>query len=199
MVQYLSLQEDGARPTARMHEPVHGGLSNDRIETKIARSWSRWRVSHRPGAALTKAKGRRCRKGPWKNIALSNRRADAFCSQRRRRSVAVGLRIPDPVCNCCIGGWACRICRVRRRPQGIGKPSRSRPGLVTAGGARRSRPATHLTRRREDEAGGATPGFSAQQWIGYLIACLGSDPLASRFVLIQGQADRLNRTADKKL
>jgi hypothetical protein len=38
MVQYLSLQKDGARPTASMHEPVHGGLSNDRIETKIARS-----------------------------------------------------------------------------------------------------------------------------------------------------------------
>ena len=38
MVQCPSLQKDGARPAARMHEPVHGGLSNDRIETKIARS-----------------------------------------------------------------------------------------------------------------------------------------------------------------
>jgi hypothetical protein len=51
-------------------------------------------------------------------------------------------------------------------------------GNVKAGD--QSPPSLAADRPHRDEAGGATPGFSAQQWTGYFDGTLGSDPMHQR-------------------
>jgi len=81
-----------------MHEPVHGGLSNDRIETKIARSWSRWRVSHRPGAALTKAKGAGAEKARGKTLRFLTVERRFLLAAAQAIGCRVGLKVFRPRC-----------------------------------------------------------------------------------------------------